>query len=731
MEPSLGNNTRGRSGGGALWLAGLWAISAALLAHHAGPLPAAAVAGLALLVTLRRGRAGGELLALPAMLAALAPAQPEPTALPAGPALLQGTVVQTRASHGGARELTVQRGTAQGRVLAEGGPSILPGDRVTGVVRAGSAAFPDARVPPLVAAAGALRVEAGPQSLPRLVAAGREQLHRGIVQLWPGDRGAFLASLVLGGGLQPPAGLVVAHRATGLSHLLAVSGAHASMLALLLGILPGLGNGTPGRARRRLGAGILLLYGAITGLEPPMLRALCAFAVLDWVTRHGRPVTLAAVLVPPAVLSCLVDPASLLGPSFSLSYAAVAGLWLGASGPRRTALQRWLWTPLRMSFWATAATAPLTLFWFGQMAPCTILATPLLAPVVTLLLAGGLLAPVLAGIAPAAATALAAPVGLLCNAYAASVHAFDLLPGTPVLAHTAPDPRVLAAGVLLGVLVAWRRRDRAGVMALVALACLPHFLPAPRPIQTTLHLFAVGHGQACLVQWRDGTTALIDCGSSTHPGTAARKVATALTRRAIDLLVLTHADADHGNGVADLLQRIPIHTAVLPRELAEGEPGRLLRRHGVRVHALAPGAEFAFADRLTAARPPLAAGNPNDVGLWARLHTDGLQLLLPGDAQQRGIDAALAAGLAGPADALLLPHHGRPDPRAAALLAAVRPRLALASCRTDDGRTAQGELAARGGAEVWTTGENGDLLLRLQPDAVTVHPALPRRIAAR
>src|SRR5437016_2135062 len=66
------------------------------------------------------------------------------------------------------------------------------------------------------------------------------ELQRRILQLWPGERGAFSCTLALGSGPEVAPDLIAAHRATGLSHLLAVSGAHASMLALLLGVLPGL-----------------------------------------------------------------------------------------------------------------------------------------------------------------------------------------------------------------------------------------------------------------------------------------------------------------------------------------------------------------------------------------------------------------------------------------------------------------------------------------------------------
>ena len=64
---------------------------------------------------------------------------------------------------------------------------------------------------------------------------------------------------------------------------------------------------------------------------------------------------------------------------------------------------------LRASAWAALATAPLTLIYFGQLAPWTIAATPLLSPLVALMLASGLVVAACGGCLPLLAT-VAAPL---------------------------------------------------------------------------------------------------------------------------------------------------------------------------------------------------------------------------------------------------------------------------------------------------------------------------------
>ena len=92
----------------------------------------------------------------------------------------------------------------------------------------------------------------------------------------------------------------------------------------------------------------------------------------------------AAVDLPPEVSRVLEigGPEVLTYQEMMQRYAAVAGLAL-AGGPRDEGhLERWLLAPIRASMWATLTTAPLTLFWFGQIAPWTVVLTPLLAPLV-------------------------------------------------------------------------------------------------------------------------------------------------------------------------------------------------------------------------------------------------------------------------------------------------------------------------------------------------------------
>jgi competence protein ComEC len=386
-------------------LGALFALPTAALTPHC--LPAAAVlAASGVLVALHarlRCRAG--LCALPALLAALpAPRAALPPMRP-GPVLVAGCVSDVvRAPLVDTTYVVLGDGAHTLRLQFAGDLEVLPGDRLRTFARLSARG----RAGPAGSLHGVLatvHVTPGPYSLQRLAAATRRVLERELLRLLPGEHGAMLATLVLGRETRTSGELTAAHQATGLSHLLAVSGAHAAMLAFLLGFT--------GRGRgRRLAAGrlrtitvmlILFAYAAITGNEPPVLRAVVAFALAAIACHLGRPFGLATGLLAPAFATCLLQPDALLGPSFLLSYAAVCGLAL-ATHHREGWAWRWLWGPIWASWWATLLTAPLTLFFFGQLAPWTVLLTPILAPLVAFLLCVGLVTAMLGVLVPCSGT---------------------------------------------------------------------------------------------------------------------------------------------------------------------------------------------------------------------------------------------------------------------------------------------------------------------------------------
>ena len=611
----------------------------------------------------------------------------------------------------------------------EGAPH--PGDRIRGpaLLRRGDAE----PVAEIVLAAMSVQASGSPGTWPtrvRLACESALSRHVG------GEAGAVAAHLVLGRGPRLADDLVDAHRATGLAHLLAVSGAHASMLAVMLAAAYAAVRGRdPWQARRfrRVSAMLLVGYGAVTGFEPPVLRALAAWCVVAFAGAHGRRPTVGATLAVPALLTALLFPQDLLSVSFALSYAAVIGLAVAGAFRRPEGPWDRVGLAVRASLFAMAATTPFTLAWFGQLSPWTLIGTPLLAPLVTVMLALGVTTCALALAAPPLAACSGSALAFLTDGYAAAVRTFAQLPGSPVPATVVPSGACLLAAVLAAVAWLCFRPTRVGFLVACTLVSVPHFVPGAGGAPAhRITLAAVGHGQAAVGHLPDGSSLVVDCGSRVDARRAVDAALDALSpRRTVDLLVISHADADHIGGAVALSRRATVRSVILPAELMGGPVANALRSRVASVSFLAPGEDIAALDgavRVFAPRVPVGAAR-NDRSLWTEIHAHGLRMVLPGDADAVAIRAAIRVLAAGPVTALVLPHHGRGDPDAIdALVEHLEPRTCLAS--SGDTPTETRRLAALG-MPVLSTAEHGDLHVHLAAPGTAAHGLVTASVPAR
>jgi competence protein ComEC len=293
------------------------------------------------------------------------------------------------------------------------------------------------------------------------------------------ERGGILAALVLGSAVVPlPLELREAFRASGLSHALAASGFH---LTVLLGAVRALVGGMGRGPRLALGGGAMLLFLLLAGPQPSVVRAVLMGGVAWLALEAGRRARHLAVLLLGAALMVALRPDWLLDVGFQLSVAATAGLLVSAEPietwlrPRLPALLRpdWSAPALAVPLAATLWTLPLQLAHFGVLPvyaiPANMAAAPLLTPLT--LGAMGLTLPAL--LLPPLAAPLLWPLQVLTALLVAIARGFAALPlaqwqiGRPQPLLVALLSLALLALVLPGLAGGWRR---AGLLLLVAVA---------------------------------------------------------------------------------------------------------------------------------------------------------------------------------------------------------------------------------------------------------------------
>jgi len=273
-----------------------------------------------------------------------------------------------------------------------------------------------------------------------------------------GDRRAVLEGVVLGDDQDIPLGLRNRFRASGLYHLLAVSGQNVALVAasvLWVAWLAGLP-----RLLGELGAlAGMAAYVLAVGPQPSVIRAgvAGALASLAWLAARERDRWYALLLGALVLLGW--NPYNLFDPGFQLSFAAVLAIFLLV--PRLMRVLEGYPVPrpvsgvVAVSTACGLATAPVSWLQFHAVPLLTVPANALAAPVVAPLLALGLATAALAPVAPAAAASLAWLNGW-CAAYlAACARLVGGLPGAQIRSGRAAA--ILAAAALLAAAYAWQR----------------------------------------------------------------------------------------------------------------------------------------------------------------------------------------------------------------------------------------------------------------------------------
>ncbi len=481
-------------------------------------------------------------------------------------------------------------------------------------------------------------------------------------------------------------------RRAGLSHFVAVSG---SNVAMFLGLWWLLLAPVAVHPRMRAVSGVVgvIFFVVVTRGDASVVRA-GAMALAVLVGRlAGRSID-AWTALGLAVTGSVLSAGSLATDvGFMLSVAATVGVLAGGSmfrfRPRQVALV------LGASVAAQVAVAPVLLTAVGSV--------PLLAPLANLVAA-----PLVA-----ASTAIGG-VGALTDL--SPLVSLGARIGEAVLelaAMAAPWPQLdipRALGLVVAALATWRLPSLRPAAVVVAVALVVAGLWHGAIERPAVVFLDVGQGDAILVLGPDVTT-LVDAG----PDPVA--LATALDRYGVDrldLLVFTHAHADHVEGARSVIGRIPTERIWADFRGESTASSRWLvgaaAEAQIPVDRPAPGWSVAGTGVAMTVQAPLRRyDDPNDQSIVLLVDAAGRSILLTGDVEAH----AQADITPTDVDVLKVPHHGS-DTSDVAWLAATSPELAVIQVGANDfGHPSPEVIAALHavGATVLRTDTHGDVIL--------------------
>jgi competence protein ComEC len=569
----------------------------------------------------------------------------------------------------------------------------------------------------------------------------RDRIERAVGRGTGGVRRGIVLGVVLGEDEGLPRPVQDDFRASGLYHLLAVSGQNVAFLAA--GIY-GLGwlVRLPRRWRELSILGAIALYVLAVGWQPSVVRAGVAGALASLAWLAARPRDRWHFLAVGALVLMAWMPTSALEPGFQLSFAAVAAIFVAVPRVRSSLdgypLPSGAADALAVALACGLTTAPIVLVHFGNAPLYTVPANVLAFAAAPFVLGLGLLAAAVDPVSPTAAAGLAALAGWAAAWLELLARVVAELPGAQIGTWTALLAAALAAAGWFVVRAARRHvhipRERLGAVAVVsgaAVVVVPLWIstrPAPArhpPAGLRVTFLDVGQGDATLLE-TPSARVLVD------EGPPEADVAGQLARmgiRTLSAVVMTHPQRDHVGGAADVIRRLRVREVLEPGLAATGPESEealgAARARDVRVDVVRAGTRFRVGGLVLDVLWPADAGtpaeDPNQNAVVLAASYGEMDVFLSADAES-DVTARLPLRAV---EVMKVAHHGSEDPGLADELRTLRPQIAVISCgrNNDYGHPRPETLAALAGSpglRVYRTDEDGRVVVESDGRKLTV-----------
>ncbi|WP_409301793.1 DNA internalization-related competence protein ComEC/Rec2 [Peribacillus sp. SCS-155] len=572
-----------------------------------------------------------------------------------------------------------------------------------------------------------------------------------ISSLLPEETRGYVAALVFGDRKLIPEHELSAYQQLGLIHLLAVSGLHISFLAGLVFYL-GIRAGLVREHMKILLTLLLPVYALLTGASPSVWRA-CLMAMSYFVLSIlKKEISLAASILAVYLFLLFIQPYMLYNIGFQLSFAVSFAMILSAN--IFSQFQSKLLLGLLVSTICQISALPILLFHFYEISFLGVFLNIIFVPVYSLLLPLSIMAILTPLIVPHLGEFLISLVHsilVICNKAAL------LCSGLPIgsIVFGKPSPFMMAA-LLFCLLLIFIKWDKTGnllytrnYVALLIILLISQYNVQKLSPAGEVTFIDIGQGDSILISlpFNKGNF-LIDTGGlavfgqeewkkrKTSFNTGKDIIIPLLKSKGIhrlDMLILTHPDADHIGSVQQVLEGIPVERIYIGKDSeSKYNAGFFYKaeKENINLGSLQQGSNWTVGDaRFYVLNPSDEQEDSNESSVVIYAEIGGLTWLFTGDIGVFSENKILRQYPGLKADVLKVGHHGSKNSTSEEFLTSLQPKYAIISVGEENryGHPHQSVLhsLSQAGAVILRTDSHGGISYRFKKNWGTFSTELP------
>jgi len=529
--------------------------------------------------------------------------------------------------------------------------------------------------------------------------------------------------------------------ASGIAHILAVSGLHVAILTLalnfILRFLP-----ISRKTRFLIIFCLIFAYAGLCSFRPPVVRTVIMAAMIMVGMLFEKPKNIENTIFVALLFILAVDPKSLYGPSLQLSFTAVWAittfypLVIKTIQERFTALIylnpgiKYILSIVIVSTLAFIATAPIIAYHFGSLPILSVFVNVLAVPLAFLIITTGMFSILLIALGT-----ITAPLAALFSSIT-GIFLYML----SVLAGFVSELQYATIGIgnlsiftgccfFPWLYILSRARGRNGFKkALLYIPLVLFLILTWNPLVFSGHVgiargsvvfFDVGEGDSALIKYGNNRHFLVDTGVLSSGKSVVVPSLKNIGIKKLDGIFLSHMDSDHTGGFNYILENF-IVDHIFCRESVKDSLNSIYSKN---VTGIAAGDSIAFHGGGIAVLSPFSNPNifrrcritgENNNSLLLRFNVCGSQVLFTGDIEENAQRLVILWGQSLKSSVLKVPHHGaktlHPE-----FVNTINPELAVISCGLNNryGHPAKTTISTleRYGITIMRTDRNGSIMV--------------------